>query len=87
MADVLGVPVRQVADPVVANARGAALIAAIGIGAIGWDEVPARVEVAATFGPDPAVRAVHDRQYAAFRELYRRTHGLYARHNAGLVDG
>jgi hypothetical protein len=26
---------------------------------------------------------VHDRQYAAFRDIYRRTHGLYARHNAG----
>ncbi|GAA4404881.1 FGGY-family carbohydrate kinase [Fodinibacter luteus] len=82
MADVLGMPVRQVADPVVANARGAALIAAIGVGALDWADVPSRVEVAATFVPDPAVRAVHDRQYAAFRDIYRRTHGLYARHNA-----
>ena len=83
MADVLQVPVRQVADPVVANARGAALIAAIGVGELDWAEVPSRVEVAATYTPDPAARAVHDRQYAAFRDIYRRTHGLYARHNAG----
>lgn len=83
MADVLGVPVHQVADPVVANARGAALIAAIGVGALDWDDVPSRVEIAARFVPDPSVRAVHDRQYAAFRDIYRRTHGLYARHNAG----
>ena len=34
MADVLQIEVRQVADPVVANARGAALIAAIGVGAV-----------------------------------------------------
>ena len=86
MADVLQVPVRQVAEPVVANARGAALIAAIGVGALDWADVPSRVEVAATFTPDPAARAVHDRQYAAFRDIYRRTHGLYARHNAGRVD-
>ncbi len=86
MADVLQVPVRQVADPVVANARGAALIAAIGVGELDWAEVPSRVEVAATYTPDPAARAVHDRQYAAFRDIYRRTHGLYARHNAGRVD-
>ena len=83
MADVLQIPVRQVADPVVANARGAALIAAIGVGALDWAEVPSRVAVAATYTPDPAARAVHDRQYAAFRDIYRRTHGLYARHNAG----
>jgi len=86
MADVLQVPVRQVAEPVVANARGAALIAAIGVGELDWADVPSRVEVAATYTPDPAARAVHDRQYAAFREIYRRTHGLYARHNAGRGD-
>ena len=83
MADVLGVRVHQVADPVVANARGAALVAAIGVGALDWAELPSRVEVAATFEPDLAVRAVHDRQYATFRDIYRHTHGIYARHNAG----
>ena len=72
----------QVADPVVANARGAALLAAIGVGALDWAEVPPRVAVAATFEPNPAVRDVHDRQYATFRDIYRRTHGIYARHNA-----
>jgi hypothetical protein len=41
--------------------------------------------VAATFEPDAAVRAVHDRQYAAFRDIYRRTHGIYARHHAGAI--
>jgi xylulokinase len=86
MADVLGVPVRQVAEPVVANARGAALLAAIGVGALDWADVPSRVEVATTFEPDPALRAVHDRQYAAFRDIYRHTHGIYARHNARAAD-
>ena len=78
-------PARQVADPVVANARGAALIAAIGVGALDWDEVPSRVGIAATYTPDPAAGEVHDRQYLAFRDIYRRTHGLYARHNAGRL--
>ena len=82
MADVLQVPIRQIADPVVANARGAALIAAIGIGALDWADVPSRVAVEATFTPDPAAGAVHDRQYATFRDIYRRTHGIYALHNA-----
>ena len=82
MADVLDRPVLQMADPVVANARGAALIAALGVGALEWADVPAGVEVAATYAPDPSVRALHDRQYAAFRGIHRGTKGVYARHNA-----
>jgi xylulokinase len=85
MADVLGVTVHQVADPVVANARGAALLAAIGIDELAWADVPDRVAVAATFRPDPSVRAVHDRQYAAFRDIHRGTHGIYSRHYAGVT--
>jgi xylulokinase len=85
MADVLGTSISQMADPVVANARGAALVAAIGVGELDWADVPARVEVAATFTPDPKVRALHDSQYAMFRDVHRRTKGIYARHNAGRV--
>jgi xylulokinase len=86
MADVLGVTVHQVADPVVANARGAALLAAIGIGELAWADVPDRVAVAATFTPDPSLRAVHDRQYAAFRDIHRGTRAIYARHNARVTQ-
>ncbi|HET9022756.1 MAG TPA: FGGY-family carbohydrate kinase [Ornithinibacter sp.] len=84
MADVLGTSISQMADPVVANARGAALIAAIGVGELDWADVPSSVEVAATFTPDPTVRALHDRQYAMFRDIYKGTKDTYARHNAGV---
>ncbi|WP_040583050.1 FGGY-family carbohydrate kinase, partial [Sedimentibacter sp. B4] len=46
LADVLGVPVHRVAQPVAANARGAGLIGAIGVGAITASDVPGLVEVA-----------------------------------------
>ena len=82
LADVLDTPIHQVAEPVLANARGAALLAAIGIGELTWEDVPSRVPIAVSYQPDPAVRAVHDRQYAAFIALYRRNRKLYARHNA-----
>ena len=75
MADVLNIEIHQIADPVLANARGAALISGVGIGALGWHEVPSRVAVAAIYRPDPAVRAVHDRQFAAFTALYRNIAG------------
>jgi len=72
----------QAEDPVLANARGAALIASVGIGELAWADIPSRVHIAASYRPDPACREVYDRQYETFSALYRRTKRIYARHNA-----
>jgi len=80
-ADVLGVEVTQVEDPVQANARGAALIALAGLGRLAWKDVPDLVAVRRTYAPDPAHRQVYDERFDAFREIYRRLHGLYRRLN------
>jgi xylulokinase len=81
MADVLGCTVHQVQDPVLANARGAALIAAVALGELDWEQIPDRVPIEASYRPDPAHRAVHDHQFRTFTELYRGTRGVYTRHN------
>jgi xylulokinase len=81
MSDVLDRPIRQAEDPVLANVRGAGLIAAVALGRLTWDEVPATVSIRETFTPDPAARATYDRLYRTFVDLHRRTHPLYARHN------
>jgi xylulokinase len=81
LADVLGCTIRQAEEPVLANARGAALIAAVGIGDLTWADIPSRVRIAATYEPDPARRAVYDRQYRTFTALYRRNRRIYAAHN------
>ncbi|MGP3966843.1 xylulokinase [Streptomyces sp. 6N223] len=86
MADVLDRPIRQVAGPVLANARGAALIAAVALGELAWPDIPGRVAIAREFTPDPANRQVYDDAYAAFRTLYRRNRRLYATLNAGPAD-
>jgi xylulokinase len=70
LADILGATIRQAEQPVLANARGAAMIAAISIGALSWDEVPELVPMAASYQPDRASSARYDQQYRAFRELY-----------------
>jgi xylulokinase len=80
-ADVLGRVVRQAADPVLANARGAALQASVALGHLGWDEVAATVPIARTFEPDPARRRVYDTLFPEFVNLYRSTRKLYARLN------
>jgi xylulokinase len=81
LADVLGCTILQAEEPVLANARGAALIAAVGIGELTWADIPSRVHIAASYRPDPERRAVYDRQYRTFIALYRRNRRTYARHN------
>jgi xylulokinase len=83
LADVTGHVVEAVAQPQYAGAAGAALVAAWGSG---WFPTLAAaastVAVRARFEPDPATRAVHDRNYAVFADLYPATKDLFRRLNA-----
>ncbi len=81
-ADVLNVPVRQVKDPIQANARGAALIAAVGLGEIKFDDVPQLVEINRTYSPNSQNRALYDDLYNEFVSIYRQMHGIYQRLNS-----
>ena len=81
LADVLGCTIHQVEDPILANARGAALAAAVGLGLISWEEIHGLVRTTGHFHPDPARRAVYDRQYRTFTRIYRRNRRVYALHN------
>jgi xylulokinase len=86
MADILNRPICQVAQPAAANARGAALLAAIAIGAVGWQQVPGLVQVSERFEPNDANRGVYDAGYAAFRLYYRGNRGFYARLNGARLN-
>jgi xylulokinase len=81
VADVLGCTVHQVHDPVLANARGAALIAAVALTELTWQDIPGRVRIAQTYQPDPQTRRLYDEQYRTFVGLYRSNRALYARYN------
>jgi len=82
-ADVLGRTVEQVADPVNANARGAAMLAAVALGELTFDQVPDRVAVERTYRPAPATRRLYDERFAEFVGLYRRNRRAHARWNSG----
>ncbi len=86
-ADVLGRPIGQVADPVLANVRGAGLMAAVALGHLRWEDIPGRIEVRATYEPDPATRATYDRLFQSFTRTYKGTKGMYAKLNGALHDG
>ena len=81
LADVLDRPIRQVADPVLANVRGAGFSAAVALGHLRWDDIPERVRITQTFEPDRRTRAVYDPLFGAFVDIYKKNKGIYARLN------
>ena len=87
-ADVMDRTIERVADPMHANLRGAALFAALGLGAVSREEVRGLVPVDRVFGPEPATRDAYDRLYAEFPGLYKAQRKMFARLNGrGGEDG
>jgi len=80
-ADVLNVEVKQVREPIQANARGAAFIAAAGLGEIRLDDVPALVEFKDSYTPDPHHRALYDERFEVFTQVYKKMSGVYKQLN------
>lgn len=80
-ADVLNVEVRQVKDPIQANARGAAFIAAAGLGEIALQDAAELVEVKQTYRPTAQHRQLYDDRFQTFVEIYRQMKGVYRKLN------
>ncbi len=80
-ADVLHAEIKQVADPICANARGAAWIGAVGLGEIGFADVPGLVQFKRVYQPDKQKRGLYDERFAVFTEIYRQMKGVYRRLN------
>jgi xylulokinase len=81
-ADVLDRPIRQVKDPIQANVRGAAFIAAVGLGFIRFEDIPDLMEYRKTYLPRPETRDVYDSHFREFVNIYRRNKGIFHRLNA-----
>lgn len=80
-ADVMGVPIRCAKEPRLANALGAGLLGAVGLGELDFETIPDVVERGPVFEPDTAHRALYDQLYGTFREIYRQHRPLCARLN------
>jgi xylulokinase len=81
LADVLGVTVRQVRDPIQVNARGAALIAAVGLGLASFADVGRETEFRAEYRPRQEHRRLYDGMFRTFVDLYRANQPIYRRLN------
>ncbi len=80
-ADVMNVQVRQVQEPIQANARGAAFIAAAALGEIDLADVSQLVSFRQTYTPNPAHRQLYDDRYGTFLDIYRHMRSVYRRLN------
>jgi xylulokinase len=80
-ADVMNVEIRQVSDPIYANARGAAWIAAVGLGEIKYADIPALVQFRRAYQPRAENRAVYDRGFNIFKQIYKQMKEIYRRIN------
>lgn len=80
-ADVMDRRIRQPKDPIQANARGAAFIAAMGLGHIKAHDIPKCVEYQGDYRPNPDHRAVYDRLFEEFVTFYDKTKSIYRRLN------
>jgi xylulokinase len=76
-ADVLGVEIKQVQDPIYANARGAAWIAAVGLGEIKFEDVVELVQFKQIYQPQSQNRALYDDKFEVFKQIYKQMKGIY----------
>jgi len=76
-ADVMQREIRQVSDPIHANARGAAFIALVGLGEISFDDIPDLVQYEKTFSPIKKNIPVYNELFKAFIRLYKANRSIY----------
>ncbi|MCS6819729.1 MAG: FGGY-family carbohydrate kinase, partial [Chitinophagales bacterium] len=79
MADTLDREIWQIADPISANARGAALLALAATGKISLNEVGSKVQVKKVFYPDKKLRTLYDERFELFKQIYLKQKKLFTR--------
>jgi xylulokinase len=72
-----------VADPIQANARGAAYIASVGLGYLKWDEIQRCCEVSNEYTPNPENRKIYDKLFVEYVNIYKVINKTYKRLNKG----
>ncbi len=81
-ADVMDRTIERVAEPLHAGLKGAALFAAMALGAVEPDELRSMVEIDGRFVPDRSKRDVYDTLYDEFPKLYKNQRTMFKRLNS-----
>ena len=80
-ADILDRPIDRVADPLSANVRGAAFVAAVGLGKLKVEHIASRVPIEKRYMPNRNHRLIYDELFEAFLEIQKNNEAMYNRLN------
>lgn len=80
-ADIMNIEIKQVTEPVYANARGAAWIGAVGIGQIKFTDIPNLVKIKKTYLPNQAHRSLYAERFETFTAIYKQMKNIYKKLN------
>jgi xylulokinase len=76
-ADILKIPIHQMADPVQVTCKGAGLIGFVRLGHLKLEDIPERARIRKTFKPIEANFAVYDKLYGQFREIFKKNQSVF----------
>ena len=76
-ADVLNRTIRRVKNPIQSNAKGAAFVASVGLGYITFEDISQLTEFSHIFHPNPDNRAIYDKLFKQFIEIYKKNRKIY----------
>ena len=80
-ADVLNVEIKQMRDPIYANAIGAAWIGAVGLGEITFQDVPRLARFKRAYQPNPQNAAFYQERFKIFTQTYQQMKKIYRQLN------
>jgi len=86
-ADVLDRPIDRVADPLSANVRGAAFVAAVGLRKLKVEQISSRVPIEKRYTPNRNNRLIYEELFKAFLEIQKHSAGMCQRLNAATPHG
>ncbi len=82
LADVYNRPIRQMADPLMSNSRGTALLALQALGYLKFEDFGNNVEVKKTFYPRKEYTSLYDERFKIFLKIYEKNKGVWAALNS-----
>jgi xylulokinase len=80
-ADVLGIPVYQIENPLTTTVKGTALLAFYSLGRFSLEDMANCVTIKQVFQPDEANKRIYDRMFAGYRSFYQRNKAVFRKMN------
>ena len=85
-ADIFNRNIKQINDPVQANARGAGFLGAISLKELNWDDIANFIQIKNIFSPNDKYRDHYDQMFDEFNNIYKNNRKMYQRLNPQLEN-